>query len=173
MKQDVHKIIIGGGGDDLEERKTAKKTVRVLSFRLGEENYAINIAEAKEVVKPGPITKVPNTPDFIVGVMNLRGEIISIIDLRYFFGLGGKQVGKETSIITTDLAGSLMGLMVHEIKEAIDIEEEKIQPPLGTLKGEIAEYTKGEIKLEQNILILLDLKKILSSQEIERVKKGT
>lgn len=173
MDRNSEKIIIEGDADNLDERKETKKTVRVLSFRLGEENYAVNIADAKEVVKPGPITRVPNTPDFVVGVMNLRGEIISIIDLRYFFGLSGKQLGKETSIITTDITGALIGIMVHEIKEALDIDEEAIQPPLGTIKGEVAEYTKGQIKLNKNILILLDLKKILNSQEIERIRKGS
>lgn len=170
--EDKDKIIIETDEDAFGNEAEPKNTVRVLSFKLGNENYAIGITDAKEVFRPSHITKVPNTPSFIVGVTNLHGEIIPLIDIRYILGLGQKEGLGGTKAIVTDIKTNLIGIMVDEIGEAVDMEEDSIQPPLATIKGSLAAFTKGQIRLGSEILVLLELKKIMGCNEIENLKKG-
>ncbi len=155
---------------ELIDRQKNKKKVRVLSFSLGEENYCIDIKSAKETVKLSRITRVPNAPKFIVGVINLRGEIISLVDIRYFFALKELQKKEDAKVIISDINGPLIGVLVDKIKNTLDIEQGHIQSPLATIKDSLAEYTKGQVQLDKKILIFLDLKKVLSCKEINRLK---
>lgn len=171
MKEKKDKIIIESREEECSGDEGAKETTRVLPFSLGGENYCIGIKEAMEIVKLPAITKVPNTPNFILGVINLHGKIITLIDIRYFFGLEGPKRIKDERVIVTDLAGDLAAILVDKVKGTIDINVELIQPPLATIKGELAEYTKGEIQIDNEILILLDLAKILNCEEIHKRSK--
>lgn len=166
------KIIIEVDESEFESLKEAKPTVRILSFRLGSEHYGIPITDAKEVFKPGLITRVPNTPQFVTGITNLHGEIVPLIDIRYFLGLSAKEGLGGTKAIVTDIKQNPIGLIVDDVDEACDIELESIQPPLATIKGRLAEFTKGEVQLEKEILVLIDLKKILNCEEIENLNRG-
>lgn len=168
---DKPKIIIEVEEDYIYIEKEQKKTVRVLSFMLGEESYGVSVTDIREMIRLEKVTRVPNVPEFVVGVMNLRGEIIAVLDLKYFLGLSGRELSKDSMVIMTDIKGAMMGLLVDKMKESLDVEEAAIQPPLGTVKREIAEYTKGVVELADSILILLDLAKILSAREIEQLKK--
>lgn len=165
------KVIIEAEEDEICIEKEQKKTVRVLSFALGEESYGVSVTDIREVVRLGKITRVPNVPEFVVGVVNLRGEIVAVLDLKYFLGLSGREINKNSMVIMTDARGAINGFLVDRMKEALDVEETAIQPPLGTVKREIVEYTKGVVQLGDSILILLDLAKILSAKEIEQLKK--
>ncbi|MBL7158761.1 MAG: purine-binding chemotaxis protein CheW [Candidatus Omnitrophica bacterium] len=172
-KQKDGKIIIELDDQELEEvKKKKEKTIRVLVFSLGGENYCVGIADTKEVIRPPDITRVPMAPEFVVGIINLRGEIISILDIRHFFGLSVKEKTKDMRVIISDVTGSAIGIMADEVKDTIEIEESVIQPPISTLKGRLAEYTKGQTRVGKDILILLDLGKILKCEEIENLRKG-
>lgn len=172
MTEDRDKIVIEVDESDLEEEKLKKKTIRVLVFSLGGENYCVGIKDTKEVIRPSQITRVPNAPEFVTGITNLRGEIVTILDVRHFFGLGERKETKEMNVIITDITGGSVGIVVDKVLDTLDIEEEAIQPPLATIKGKMVDYTKGQIQIGGNILILLDLKSILTCDEIERLKKG-
>ena len=165
-------IIIEVDDSEFDAQKEAVKTVRVLSFRLGTEHYCINITDAKEVFKPASITRIPNTPAFIVGITNLHGAVLPLIDIRYFLGLQQKEGLAGTKVIVTDVGSDTVGVMVDDVDEALDIEEAAIQPPLATIKGRLAEFTKGQVQLGSEIVILLELKKILSCDDMEDLKKG-
>ena len=169
---DQDRIIIEVDDSEFEAQEASKPMARVLSFRLGTEHYCIDIIDAKEVFKPGFVTRVPNVPGFVAGVTNLHGEIVPLIDIRYFLGLEQKEGLSGTKAIATDIKGSPIGVIVDDVDEARDIEKESIQPPLATIKGRLAEFTKGQVELEKEILILIDLKKILNCEEIENLKKG-
>ena len=170
MIKDKKKIIIET--DDTEQvKEEAGNIVRVLSFSFGNENYCVYIKEAKEVLKFTQVTKVPNTPEFILGVINLRGEIIPLIDIRYFLGLEDSGRKQDARVLVTDVGGASVSILVDRIKGTLKIKEASIQPPLATLKGKVAEYTKGQIQLDKEILVFLDLEKILNCEEIKRLKK--
>jgi len=170
--KDKAKVILEVDDAELAEEKEEKKTVRVLAFSLGDENYCIEISQAKEVIKLVATTRVPNTPSFVVGIANLRGDIITVLDIRYFFGLEKKEKKDEITALITDIGGSSVGIMVDRIEDTVDIEETAIQPPLSTLAGKLAGYTKGQVQIGKNILILLDLAKVLKNEEIESLRKG-
>lgn len=170
--EDPGKIIIEADEDDITPDTGSKQVVRVLSFSLGAEHYCVDITDAKEVFKPVSVTKVPNSPQFVVGVTNLHGDIVPLIDIRYFLGMEKKEGLEATKAIVTDISGSLIGVMVDDVDEVLEIEEESVQPPLATIKGRLADFTKGQIELGKSILVLLDLKTILDCEEIESIKKG-
>ncbi len=168
---DQEKIIIESDEIDFDAQIESKPTIRVLSFFLGIEHYCIDIASAKEVFKPTSITKTPNTPPFVVGVTNLHGEIIPILDIKHFLGLEQKEGLGGAKIIATDVGRNLIGIMVDDIGEALEIFEESIQPPIATIKGVLAKFTKGQIEIGADILILLDLGSVLECEEIRDLKK--
>ncbi len=173
MSKDNEKIIIETDDveflGELEAKK--RKNMRLLSFVLNDENYSVEINQIKEVLDFYKVTRVPNTPEFIVGVVNLRGEIISLIDIKYFLGLTQSGELHQTKIIVTDVSGALVGLLVDDVRATIDIEENSIQPPLSTVKSSITQYTKGQIQVDEEIYVLLDLKKILDADQIKDLKK--
>ena len=166
------KIIIEPDDSEFDVTKEPVKTVRMLSFRLGIESYCINITDAKEVFRPVSITRIPNTPPFIVGVTSLHGEVIPLIDIRYFLGLPGSEGLGSTRVIATDVRSNVVGVMADDVNEALDIEEASIQPVLATIKGKLALLTKGQVQMGEDILILLDLQSILKSDELEKLRKG-
>lgn len=166
------KIYIESEEEDWDETKVAKKKVRLLVFMLGDETYCVDVRQAKEVMRMPGTTRVPNVPPFVVGVANLRGEIISILELHYFFGVEPKGKTRDARIIITDVSGENIGLMVDQVKDTLEIEEECIQEPLATLKGKLADCTQGQISLGNDILIFLDLERVLQNDEIRSLRKG-
>jgi len=171
MAKNKKKIIIEAD-EDGGEKERSSDFVRVLAFSLGEENYCLRIEEAKEAVNLSPITRVPNTPDFVLGVINLRGEVIPLIDLRYFLSLAPSEKKGTGAVIVTDAIGESVGILVDGINGTLKIEEDAIQPPLATIKGKVAEYTKGQAEIDEQILVLLDFEKILSCDEIKELTRG-
>ncbi|MBL7072632.1 MAG: chemotaxis protein CheW [Candidatus Omnitrophica bacterium] len=171
MKKDKKKIIIEID-EEVVEKERSSDFMRVLVFSVGEENYCLRIEEAKEAVRLSPITRVPNTPEFVLGVINLRGEIIPLIDIRYFLSLAPAEKKGTGAVLVSDVPGESVGILVDRIKGTLKIEEASIQPPLATIKGKMAEYTIGQAEINEQILVLLDLEKILSCGEIKRLTRG-
>lgn len=147
-----------------------KDSLRVLSFALGKENYGVDVTQAKEVFRSEHFTKVPGTPTFVIGIANLRGQIVSIIDIRPFLGLPVTCPAQEMWLIVTDVRGHLVGLLVDRINEAVLIQRSAIQPPVATISGAQASFTTGQIALGDNILVMLDLSKIMSCTELEQLR---
>lgn len=170
--EDKDKIVLEADDSEFEASKESKPLLRVLSFRLGKEHYCIDITDAKKVFRPASITRIPNAPNFVIGVTNLHGEIVPLLDIGYFLGLTQKEGFSGTKAITSDIKGSTIGILVDDVDEARDIEESSIQPPLATIKGRLAEFTKGQVEIKDQILILIDLKKILNCEEIKKLNKG-
>ena len=166
------KIIIEVDDGEFDAQKEAKKTIRVLSFRLGAEHFCVKITDTKEVFKPVSITRIPNSPAFIIGVTNLHGVAIPLIDIRYFLGLPKDEGLSTNKVIVTDVKSNVAGIVVDDVDEALDIEEASIQPPLATIKGKLAEFTKGQAQIGTEILVLLEFDKILGCEEMENLKKG-
>lgn len=147
---------------------------RYLNFMLDKESYCMEILKVKELMGMTDITPLPQTPSFIRGVINLRGQIIPIIDLRLKFGLSFLDYHKRTSIIVVevDIEGEhlLMGLVVDSIQEVISIPDEKISV-LPYVNSKVkAEYVRGVADTPEGIKIVLDVHKILSDEEFVQLK---
>ena len=149
------------------KRGNRERSIRLISFALGGESYCVDINDLKEVVKLPPVTRVPNTPDSVVGVTNLRGEILSILDIRHLFGLAENGITDDSRLLVADMDGGVIGILVDGMRQTMDVRETDIQPPLKTLKGVMADHTRGHVRRDDDILVFLDLEKILSSQKIE------
>ncbi len=147
---------------------------RYLNFRLGNESYCMEILKVKELMGMSDITPLPQTPDFIRGVINLRGQIIPIIDMRLKFGFDFLDYSKRTSIIVVELIIDeellFMGLVVDSIQEVIYIPDDKISslPYVNTRIK--ADYVIGVADTPDGIKIVLDVHKILSDEEFVQIK---
>ncbi|MDD2390103.1 MAG: chemotaxis protein CheW [Desulfobacterales bacterium] len=160
-----------------ETTETINKAVKImadregkyLTFTLGNEEYGIGILKIKEIIGMMPITSVPQTPDYIKGVINLRGKVIPVIDLRMKFGMESVDYTERTCIIVVELAGPsgiiLMGIVVDSVSEVLNIKGEDIEntPAFGISLD--TRYILGMAKMESGVKILLDIDKVLSTEE--------
>ena len=145
-------------------------TLQLVSFRLASEEYGIEITKVQEIILMGEITRVPQTPEYIMGLINLRSTVIPIVDLRLRFGLPQEQTSDETRIMVVNVAGKTIGIIVDAVSEVLRISQEQIAPPPPTVAGLGREYLTGLVKLEKRLLILLDIDKILGEEGTEAVK---
>ena len=151
-----------------EKTKTdQQELLQLVSFKIGEEEFGVDILSVQEINRMSLITKVPNTPHFIEGVINLRGRIIPVLDLRVKLGLLKLEHNKNTRIVVVELKGQTIGFIVDEVSEVLRIPKNITEPPPAMVGGIDSEYITSIGKLEDRLLILLDLEKILSLGEYE------
>lgn len=149
------------------ERKHVGDLLQLVSFKLGREEFAVDILKVQEINRMVEITKVPKSPDFVEGVINLRGKVIPIIDLRKKFNMEKHENSKETRIVVVDVSGNTVGLIVDSVSEVLRLPVDTVEAPPSIISGIDSEYIRGVGKLDDRLLILLDLNKILSSKEKE------
>lgn len=153
--------------ESTESRAELEDSTNLVTFRLGSGEYAIDIMQAKEIIKMEKITLIPNAPDFVEGVINLRGNIIPIIDLKKRFNLEEIEGDKNTGIIIVKIEDVDMGIIIDSISKVVSISNSDIQPPPPMLSGIGQKYIKGVGKLEDKLLVVLDLEKLFTTDEEE------
>lgn len=145
---------------------------KYLTFFLKNENYGIPISVVKEIIAMLPITKVPKTPPFIKGVVNLRGKVISIMDLRLKLELEEKEYNERTCIVVVDIKidnlSKQIGIAVDSISEVVDIDSSNIQSISNKDIQIDGNFIRGIAKLKNKVVILLDIEKILTIDELEK-----
>jgi purine-binding chemotaxis protein CheW len=143
---------------------------KYLTFRLTEEEYGLEILKVQEIIQMQAVTRVPRTPDYVRGVINLRGKVIPVVDLRAKFGFENVADTERTCIIVVQIAHAtatiVMGVIIDEVKEVLDIHAENIEetPSFGATID--TEFILGMGKIGQSVKILLDIDKVLSAEEI-------
>jgi purine-binding chemotaxis protein CheW len=156
-------------------KATTTKLGKYLTFKLNEEEYGIGILKVKEIIGIMTITSVPRTPEFLKGVINLRGKVIPIVDLRLKFSMEAIPYTERTCIIVVEIdandATVLIGIVVDAVSEVLNIKEADIEetPTFGTELD--TEYILGMAKMEGGVKILLNIDKVLSPKEIEGLEK--
>ncbi|MFY0542768.1 chemotaxis protein CheW [Brevibacillus sp. H7] len=143
--------------------------VKVIVFRLKDEEYGVEVNQVKSIEKLEHITRVPRTPRFVKGVINLRGVVTPIIDLRNRFGLEETAYTESTRVIIVAVGELEVGLIVDAANDVIDIPVSSIEPPPEVVGGVEAAYLRGVAKLEKRLLILLNLDKVLNTDEIKQL----
>ena len=135
------------------------------------DEYVVDIGSVREITRVVDISHIPESPSFIEGVTNLRGQIIPVIDLAKQFGLASQEKLPESArIVVTEVKGQTVGMIVDEVPEVIKIPEENIEPTPELIQTEIRkDYIKGVGKLENRLIVLLDLEKVLAPHELEEV----
>ncbi len=141
--------------------------IQLVTFSIGEEEFGVDILKVQEIIRTMEITKVPRAQSFVEGVINLRGKVIPIIDLRRRFGLISKDHDKHTRIIVIEINNMIVGFVVDSVSEVLRIPAGTVEPPPPVVAGLDSEYISGVGKLQDRLLILLDLDKLLSSEDIE------
>jgi purine-binding chemotaxis protein CheW len=154
----------------------ADKEGKYLTFTLTEEEYGIGILKIKEIIGMLPITSVPQTPDFVKGVINLRGKVIPVMDLRLRFGMMSIDYTERTCIIVVEISGQtgtiLVGIVVDAVSEVLNIKGDDIEktPTFGTKLN--TDYILGMAKMEGGVKILLDIDQVLSSDELSMLSEA-
>ena len=144
-----------------ENKVDVENSINLVTFKLGNKEYAIDIMQAKEIIKMEKITLIPNAPDYVEGVINLRGNIIPIVDLKKRFNLEENDGEKNTGIIIVKIDDVDMGIIIDAISKVVSIATSNIQPPPPMLSGIGQKYIKGVAKLEDKLLVVLDLEKLI------------
>ena len=148
-------------------KKQDAELLQLVTFSIGEEEFGVDILSVQEIIRMMDITKVPRAPDFVEGVINLRGKVIPIIDLRRRFGLASKEHDKHTRIIVIEINNMIVGFVVDSVSEVLRIPASTVEPPPPVVAGLESEYISGVGKLHDRLLILLDLDKLLSHADLE------
>lgn len=151
------------------DQKEIIREVKVIVFRLKDEEYGVEVSQVKSIEKLEHITRVPRTPKFVKGVINLRGVVTPIIDLRSRFALDEETYSESTRIIIVAVSELEVGLIVDAANDVIDIPVSSIEPPPEVVGGVEAAYLRGVAKLEKRLLILLNLDKVLNTEEIKQL----
>ena len=138
---------------------------QLVVFNLGEETYGVDIATVREIIQMQPITRVPGAARFIEGVINLRGAVIPVVDMRRRFGLETTERDDETRIVVVSSRGQDVGMVVDSVAEVLRVEEKSIEPPSSMLTGCDTDYVMGISKLPDRLVILLDVDRMLSRED--------
>jgi len=152
------------------DRTVQREELQFIVFTVGDEKFGVDVKQAREIIPSTELTKVPNSPDFVLGVINLREEIIPIIDLKQKLRLNSdSRSNQDEKIIIVELDNNLIGMKVDNVSEMIRLYTSDIADPPKIVKGINRDYLSGVGKLGDKLLILLDLDKILSQKEIDEL----
>jgi purine-binding chemotaxis protein CheW len=156
------------------ESREKEQLIQLVGFMIGKEYFGVDILMVQEIIRSTPITGVPNSPDFIEGVINLRGSIIPVIDLRKRLNISKnlKNLNKDdTWIMILDVEGRVTGFIVDKVTEVLKIHDESIEPPPEiVVAGLKSQYIRGVCKIDKRLLILLDFNRILLFDELNKLK---
>ena len=149
---------------------------KFLTFLMANEKYGLEILKVREIIGMMDVTSVPRTPDFVRGVINLRGKVIPVVDLRLKFEMEAKEDTKTTCIIVVQLARAAqemtMGIIVDEVSEVLDIDQEQIEPPPSFGATIRTDFILGMGKVDQKVVTMLDIDRVLSEDEIALVERS-
>jgi purine-binding chemotaxis protein CheW len=140
--------------------------IQLVTFLLGEEEYGVNVLNVREIIRLPEITRVPNTPHYVEGVINLRGKVIPVMSMRKRFGLELQDFDSRTRVIVMEFADELMGFLVDAVSEVIRISPDEIQPPPAAVSSGVdQDCMAGVINQAERLIILLELEKISIREE--------
>ena len=140
---------------------------QVVVFRLGTEDFGVSISSVESIIKMQAITKMPHAPAFVEGVTNLRGKVLPVMDLRTRFGLPPQEKDKNSRIIIINVSGIEVGMIVDGVSEVLTISEQSVEPTPAIASSVDSNFITGIAKIDQRLVILLDLGQVLSSHEQE------
>jgi purine-binding chemotaxis protein CheW len=152
------------GSNSNQQRHERNELLQFVGFHVGGEEYCLDILRVQEIIRLQKLTRVPNAPDSMDGVMNLRGKIIPVIALRKRFGLEPVVADKQTRIVVVEIQGTVLGFIVDSVSEVLRISADTVQP--APLLGKASqEYVSGVGKLDSRLLILLDVDRLLNNDD--------
>lgn len=152
--------------EDLYEREEPKeKTLQLVIFRLVKEWYGVEITKVKEVIKVGKISYLPSSPEYIAGIVSLRGNILSVTDLKRILNLPHEDLTEKARIIAIESGMVETGFLVDEVVDSIEVPVSKIEVPLLTIPAEGAKYIEGQCKVNDKLIALISVEKVLEKRD--------
>ncbi len=149
-----------------QQKDTLKQLV---TFTISEETYGLEILKVQEIVRLPQVTKLPKAPAFVKGVIDLRGSVIPILDLREKFGIDTIAYSEKTRVIILETSGKKIGIIVDTVSKVIQVEEKDIAPPPNAITGDDNQFISGVIRLEDKLIILLDIGNMFSEETISQL----
>ena len=151
-----------------ESLNNSDAVVQLVGFKIGDEEFGIEIQKVREINRTTEITRVPRTPEYVLGVINLRGNVIPVINMRSRFGFNNKDAGKDSRIIVLELKDNVIGILVDSVTEVIRLPSGTVEPPPNLSTNVETDYISGVGKLEDRLLILLDIDKVFTSEQMDK-----
>ena len=139
---------------------------QLVVFDLATEAYGVDIGAVREIIRMQDITRVPKCPEFVEGIINLRGSVIPVVDLRKRFNLTVSEQSKDNRIVVVDIVGRDIGVIVDAVNEVLRIQGDSVAPPSSVITTTDSAFLLGIVKLDSSLIILLDLEKVLSDDEM-------
>jgi purine-binding chemotaxis protein CheW len=148
---------------------------QLVTFQIGEELYGIDIMEVKEIVRVQDVRPIPNAPSYVEGIFNLRGDIIPIINLHKRFHLKRTAAAEDDELLSgfiiIEINGMKLGVIIDRVARVVGVEHQEIQPPPQMITGIGAEYIQGVVRQEKGYLIILDIQKLFSAKELQKISE--
>lgn len=141
-----------------------------VTFRLDNETYGVNVMQVQEVLRMTEIAPVPGAPDYVLGIINLRGNVVTVIDTRKRFGLEPREVDDATRIVITEIEQQVIGMLVDAVAEVVDVRMSEIETAPNVGNDESSRFIQGVSSREGELLILVDLNKLLSADELKDMR---
>ncbi|MCK4951125.1 MAG: chemotaxis protein CheW [Gammaproteobacteria bacterium] len=139
--------------------------IQWVTFRLDNEVYGINVMQVQEVLRVTEIAPVPGAPDYVMGIINLRGNVVTVIETRKRFGLQSGEIDDSTRIVIVEADGNVVGILVDAVAEVVDLKRSEIESSPNVGNEESSKYIDGVASYNDNLLILVDINKLLSTEE--------
>jgi len=159
--------------EDKQQEKTQGREIQLVIFRLANEEFGAEISQVREIIRMHDITPMPKAPEFIEGVINLRGQIIAVMDLARRFNLTGAKKTDKSRIVVTEVKENTVGLIVDEVPEVLRILDSNIESTPEMLQSRVhADFIKGVGKHGERLIILLDIDRILSREEAKQINEA-
>ncbi len=150
--------------DDIEESGN-DPIIQLVTFRLQDETYGINVMHVQEVLRITEIAPVPGAPDYVLGIINLRGNVVTVIDTRLRFGLPDGEETDSSRIVIIESDKQVVGIMVDAVAEVVELRESQIDSAPNVGNEESSRYIQGVATMEKGLLIVVDLQKLLTEEE--------
>ncbi|WP_406657932.1 chemotaxis protein CheW [Methanolobus sp. ZRKC2] len=154
----------------LEGTNVSEDLLQLVIFQLGGEEFGVEIVKVQEIIRMPEITHIPQSPDFVEGVINLRGKIIVVVNLDKRFNLNSKEVDEDSRIIVVEIGNNVVGMIVDAVNEVLRIPSSSVEPAPDLILSQISrDYLKGVGKVDDRLLIMLDLAKVLTVEEMKEI----
>ncbi len=154
-----------------KEKEAVTQMEQLVVFRLANEYYGIDISKVNEIIRTQEITPVPRTQKYVQGIINLRGTVIPVVDLRRVFFLPKGGQSEENRIVVVDINDSLTGMLVDSVTEVLRIPADSVEPPSSVVSSDNSKYITGIAKLDDRLIILIDLESVFTRKQSEEIAK--
>ena len=148
-----------------EDKELKDPVMQWVTFRLGDEKYGINVMQVQEVLRITEIAPVPGAPSYVLGIINLRGNVVTVIDTRNRFGLMSKETDDSSRIVIIETEDHIIGILVDSVAEVVELRASEMETAPNVGNDESSKYIQGVTSIENELLILVDLNKFLSDEE--------